>query len=223
MSAVTGKILDNEVSVIIGDVTRTGADAIVVPEFQSCASYGGVGGAVARNGAEKGMQNFDAYVSQNGEQKFGTVVLTASGGGSSRALLHVVSVGSGENYEFDTVKSCMFNSLKVAEQNGITSIAAPALGTGIIGSLTAKQSAEAMMAAIAEYKKQGGKSIPVSFVIYDDESACRDFAEVLRSGSYASANDAQVGRREFDRGRWVVGMSRDAAANRAKFGKKDPA
>ena len=74
------------------------------------------------------------------------------------------------------------------------------------------------MGAIFEYKKQGGQSIPVSFVIYGDQSAFKEFGKVLQSGSYASANDAQAGQQPLDPVRWAVGMSRDARANAAKFG-----
>ena len=138
MTNVTGKIGNNDVSILLGDITRTGVDAVIVPEFQSGASYGGVGGAVARSGALAGMEAYEQYVRTNGKQDFGTVILTPSGGGKSSQLLHVVSVGSGKQYEFDTVRTCIFKALEIAEQKGINSIAAPALGTGIIGDLTSK-------------------------------------------------------------------------------------
>lgn len=216
---VSARVNDNDVTVELGDVTRTGADAIIVPQFDNCASYGGVGGAVARNGAVEGMQKYELYLQKNGEQKFGTVVLTTSGGGNSKYLLHAVSVGSGTEHEFNTAKLCMFNAMEIAEQNGVKSVAAPALGTGIIGRLTDRQSAEAMMSGIAEYKQKGGKNIPVSFVIFGDIDAYQAFANVLRSGSYSENGIySQVGERELDVDRWRTEMNRDAIGNRKHFG-----
>jgi hypothetical protein len=55
------------------------------------------------------------------------------------------------------------------------------LGTGIIGSLEPKQSAEAMMSAIKEYRQEGGKMIFVDFVIYGDRAAHKAFADVMES------------------------------------------
>jgi hypothetical protein len=74
-----------------------------------------------------------------------------------------------------------------------------------------------MMSAIAAYQQQGGRNIPISFVIYGDQAAHADFAKVLQSGSYVSANDAQIGGRVFDPDRWIVGIMRDKQANQAKF------
>jgi O-acetyl-ADP-ribose deacetylase (regulator of RNase III) len=97
------------------------------------------------------LDEFQEFVDSEGEQKFGTVLLTKSGGGNSKHLLHVVSVASPREHEFDTVQTAFYNALKVAETNGIKRIVAPAMGTGIIGQLTAAQSAKAMMSAIEQY------------------------------------------------------------------------
>ena len=77
---VSGKIEGNDVSVEMGDITQSSVDAIIVPQFTRCGSYGGVGGSVARSGAEDGMRAYDDFLSEAGEQKFGTVLLTESGG-----------------------------------------------------------------------------------------------------------------------------------------------
>ena len=82
-NVVSGKINGNDVSVKMGDITQSGVDAIIVRQFTSCGSYGGVGGAVARSGAEAGMSAYDDFILEAGEQKFGAVLLTESGGGGA--------------------------------------------------------------------------------------------------------------------------------------------
>jgi O-acetyl-ADP-ribose deacetylase (regulator of RNase III) len=218
MKSQKGQIGSNNVDVVLGDMTKIESDAYIVPQFTGAASYGGVGGAVARAGAEEGLAAYQRFIDQKGEQKFGQVVLTKSGGGRSSCLLHVVSVGSGEEDEFNTIQTAFFNALKVAESQGIESIASPAMGTGIIGSLTAEQSANAMMSAADQYAAEGGKPIKLSFVIYGDESAYNAFVTVLQSGVYKTAKK-EKGRKEFNIGEWIVGMQRDADANGERFGR----
>ena len=221
MASVTGRIKNNRVTVEMGDITQSCAEAIVVPQFTNCSSYGGVGGSVARSGARVGMQTYDAFISEQGEQKYGSVLLTPAGGGGSDYLLHVASLGSGADSEFNTIKTSMFNVLKVAEENGVDSIAAPALGTGIVGSLTGKQSAEAMMSAIKEYADKGGKPINIRFVIYGDKNAFDRFSDALKSDSFSFANEKQLGKKPFNMASWVTGMARDANANKKKFGSEN--
>ncbi len=212
----SGKIQNNEITVALGDMTKRAADAYVVPQFTSAASYGGVGGAVARSGGREGLDSFQEFIDAQGEQKFGTVLLTDSGGGAAKKLLHVVSVGSDRADEFNTIQTAFYNALKVAEQNGLKEIAAPAMGTGIIGQLTSRQSAKAMMSALNQYAEEGGQPIKVSFVIYGDQAAYQDFADTLKDKSYSTAQKEE-GQKKFDAGKWVVGMARDADANNKAF------
>jgi hypothetical protein len=74
MSDFFGEIKGNPVAIKLGDITRSQVDAIVVPEFNSSASYGGV----ARSGALKGMEQFDEFVSEKGHQPFGAVLFRFS-------------------------------------------------------------------------------------------------------------------------------------------------
>ncbi len=200
------------VKIILGDITKVKCDAYVVPQFTSAASYGGVGGAVARSGGLKGLEAYDKFVQQKGEQPFGKILLTPSGGGNSKSLLHVVSVGSGEDNEFNTIQTAFYNVLKLAQEQGIQSIAAPALGTGMIGRLTDKQSANAMLSAIHQFAKEGG-NLDVSIVIYGSKPAHVDFIETLELGQFEAAKD-ESGKKDINLADWVEGMSRDAKANR---------
>ena len=176
------------VKVLAGDMTVMPTDAYVVPQFTYAASSGGVGGAVAHAGGVGGLKQYQEFINQQGEQPFGKVLLTESGGGNARYHLHVVSVGSPPQDEFNTVQTAMFNALSTAAQNGIQSIIAPAMGTGIIGKLTPEQSAKAMMSAVQAFVSQGNSEIQeVTFVIFRDIPAVQAFAAVLESGSFSTA------------------------------------
>lgn len=212
MERIEGQIRNVTLRIAFGDMTKVKADAYIVPQFTSCASYGGVGGAVARAGAVKGIDEFQEFVSRGGEQKFGTVLLTNSHGGNSNKLLHTVSVGSSKEHEFDTVQTSIYNALRTAEENGVKSVVSPALGTGIIGQLTPEQSAKSILSAVKNFADEG-RNMDVSVVIYGDRGAYNDFVKTLSTKSYETANK-EKGAQELDIGRWIVGMQRDADANR---------
>ncbi|MFI3241892.1 MAG: macro domain-containing protein [Alphaproteobacteria bacterium] len=203
------KIQNISVQVISGDMTSIKADAYIVPQFNNCTSYGGVGGAVNRAGACTGMKSYDEIV-RSGRQDFGSAFLVPSGGGLSKFLLHVVSVGSGERQEFETVQKSIFSALKLADDAGLKSILCPALGTGIIGDLTDEQSAKAILSAIAKFAEVATSLEEFSIVIYGGRTVY--FETVLNSASYQDAKP-QRGCRAFDFGRWAANMVMDSAKN----------
>ncbi|TNE32676.1 MAG: hypothetical protein EP349_01095 [Alphaproteobacteria bacterium] len=206
MESYTDKINNVTVSVALGDLTQLKVDAFVVPEFAGGASYGGVGGAVANGGGDRGLEAYQQHVNKNGKQAFGAVVLTESGGGNAPYLLHAASVGSEREEEFLTVQTSIVNALETAHEKGLSSVAAPALGTGIIGQLTDTQSAKAMMSAVDAFsQKYPDAEMEVSLVIFGSGAAYNSFLEVLQNKSYENVS-AEAGGRVFDFARWNSGM-----------------
>lgn len=205
-------IENQKVSISLGDMTKVKADAYLVPEFNTAASFGGVGGAIARAGATMGLELYQEHVDKNGQQPFGQVVLTPSGGGNAPHLLHVVSVGSGEENEFSVIQTCVYNVLRTAEENGIGKIVIPALGTGIIGRLTDEQSAKAMMSAIHRYASEGGQPLEIAFVLFAGQPTLNSFENIIKTKAYENVSH-ETGERDIDLARWVFGMNGDAAAN----------
>jgi O-acetyl-ADP-ribose deacetylase (regulator of RNase III) len=211
-----GRIGNTSVQVSLGDMTQVKADAYLVPEFDSCVSLGGVGGAVYRGGAVSGMNAYENHLKSNGgSQPFGAAIVTPSGGGNSKHLIHVVSVGSDRQEEFKTVQTSVYNALKAAAGKGIKTVVAPALGTGIIGQLTSEQSAQAMLSGIQKFAVEVGDQNQVQIVIYGDKRAQETFGRVLSSGTFSHAvAEFQIGQKEFDPEEWIRSMHADVNANK---------
>jgi len=206
MENYTDKINNATVSIALGDMTKLKADAFVVPEFASGSSYGGVGGAVANTGGHRGLEAYQKHIDQNGAMEFGSVLLTESGGGNAKYLLHAVSVGSEREEEFSVVQSAVFKALETAHEKGLKSLVAPALGTGIIGQLTDTQSAKAMLSAVDAFsQKYPDSEMAVSVVIFGSNAAYNSFLGVLQNKAYENVS-AEAGGRTFDFGRWADGM-----------------
>lgn len=205
--AQDGRIGGVAVNIINGDVTRQNTEAIVVPHFHGEVSWGGVGGAVAAAGGSDGLQLAERYFeAEQGSIRvdFGNAFVTRSQN-MGRALINVVSVGSGAEREYAVVQDSVRNALVEAQTVGIKSVSIPVLGTGIIGRLSNDQAAEAILSAVKQFTDAGGRMDEVRIVAFRNPSQVTAFTTSLRSGNFSSSL-SPVGEREIDQGRWVRGM-----------------
>lgn len=190
-------------NVICGNLVALDVDAIMVPEFDSQASFGGVGGAVIRSGAKAGMDEFNDLAAKNGFN-YGQALLTKSGGGKAEYLLHLVTVGSPDEFAF--VQKAVCEALKLADEAGVHTIACPLVGSGIIGSLTPEQSAKAVFSAVAMFEKVATKIETVTMVLYNE--AIEPVQEVLDSKSYLNVK-AEPGQKVYSYVEWLEGFAKD--------------
>lgn len=195
-----------EIVIALGDMTRlTGLGAWVVPHFAGAVSYGGVGRAVLMAGGKTGLEALEPRIQG---MQFGDVAITDAGKADVGKLIHVISVGSNRDQEFGIVQTAVKNALKAAEEAGIESVVFPALGTGIIGQLTARQSAHAMLEAISQHPAEKVKQVTV--IIYGNESAYHEFVRVYQN---PTERVSTVGEKEFNAAAWAVGMTIDLHAH----------
>lgn len=191
-----GKI---NVDIVCEDIAFVYADVVVVPEFQNCASYGGVGGAIAKT-ARKGMKEYDICAkAQN--LPFGSAVITPAGSFFCHYLAHVVTVGCSKEQAFEYIQAAVEKALVLADRKWVKSVAIPALGTGVIGTLTLKQSAKAIFAAVAEFSKVAKYVSQVKFVVYNEE--IQPVEDVLWDESYLTSG-REIGEKEFSFGKWYA-------------------
>jgi O-acetyl-ADP-ribose deacetylase (regulator of RNase III) len=200
----------------LGDMTEAKAGAYIVPQFDSCASEGGVGAAICRAGGQLGViDEYEGILRKvGGTLEFGLAFVTPSHGGNADRLIHVVSVGSGREREYNVVHEAIYNALMAAKDAGIKSVICPLLGTGIIGALTDEQSAKAMFSAIRRFDRESPASgIEMTFVAYANPAnknhpTFRTLQTVLTDQGYEGASPV-VGVREFDALRFQRELQRD--------------
>jgi O-acetyl-ADP-ribose deacetylase (regulator of RNase III) len=125
--------MDKRVSVIRGDITQMEVDAIVNAANSSLMGGGGVDGAIHRAGGPTILEECRVIVNRRGRCPTGQAVITSGGNLPARFVIHTVGPiwYGGNNNEAELLADAYRNSLKLAVENGVKTIAFPNISTGI--------------------------------------------------------------------------------------------
>jgi O-acetyl-ADP-ribose deacetylase (regulator of RNase III) len=126
-----------QVVVAVGDITAEHVDAIVNAANSTLLGGGGVDGAIHSKGGPSILRECE-NVRQNlypGGLATGLAVMTSGGKLPAKFVIHTVGPvrGSHGGQESVLLADCYRNSLTLAAQQGLASIAFPAISTGVYG------------------------------------------------------------------------------------------
>jgi len=96
-------------------------------------------------------------------------VITTGGKLRAKYVIHAVGPRFGEGDEDRKLASATLNSLKVAEKNGLKSIAFPAISTGVFR-LPVDRCANIMLSTVASYLNGSTELEKVIFYLYDSNT-----------------------------------------------------
>lgn len=121
------------IEVIQGDITKIQTDAIVNAANTSLLGGGGVDGAIHRAGGSEILEECQKIRNRQGGCKVGEAVITNAGKLPSKFVIHTVGPvwNNRKNDEEKLLALSYLNSLKLAVNNQIESIAFPNISTGI--------------------------------------------------------------------------------------------
>ena len=117
------------------DITREKVDAIVNAANSSLMGGGGVDGAIHAAGGPEIVEHCRRIVAQQGPLPAGRAVATTAGRLPARHVIHTVGPmwAGGDRGEPEALASCHRESIRVADGLQLTSIAFPAISTGLFG------------------------------------------------------------------------------------------
>ena len=157
------------VVIIAGDLVEQEVDAIVNAANNELQLGGGVAGAIRRAGGPSIQDECDRH----GPVRVGEAAITGAGNLRARYVIHAASMSLGGRTTRESLRSSMDDTFRLAQRYEVSSIAVPAVGTGIAGfplDDCARIMAEALIAALSD----GWPPREVRFVLFG-ENAKRPF------------------------------------------------
>lgn len=135
--ANVGRFLDGRVTIRVGDITQEAVDVVVNAANNTLLGGGGVDGAIHRAGGpeiKKECQDIRRLEYPDGLPT-GAAVITTAGRMKARYVIHTVGpvYGKGGTDKAEKLAACYFNSLALAVNRRLETIAFPAISTGIYG------------------------------------------------------------------------------------------
>jgi O-acetyl-ADP-ribose deacetylase (regulator of RNase III) len=159
------------IRLVKGDITRQNVDAIVNAANSSLMGGGGVDGAIHRAGGPAILEECKQIVARQGGCPPGEAVITTAGNLPAKFVIHTVGPvwQGGENKEAEKLASCYKNSLQLAADNKLTSIAFPNISTGVYG-YPKKEAAEVAVNTVSDFLEKNSSVSKVIFICFDEEN-----------------------------------------------------
>jgi O-acetyl-ADP-ribose deacetylase (regulator of RNase III) len=161
-----GNVGGLKLEVTRGDITDQGdVEAVVNAANAGLTSGGGVAGAIHR-AAGPGLYEECRPLAPI---RPGEAVITGGHGLPNRYIIHTLGPVYGrDRSEAELLSSCYRNALTLAEENGISSVAFPAISTGIFGYPTEEAAGVALRTVIERAESTRSVHL-VRFVLFSEE------------------------------------------------------
>ena len=150
------------------DITKETTEAIVNAANSSLLGGGGVDGAIHRAGGPSILQECKRIVAKIGTLSPGKAVLTTGGRLPAKYVVHTVGpvYRGGQQHEAETLASCYRESIRIADEHAIRSLAFPSISTGAFG-YPVNEAAEIAVRTIVEALPPCTHVEQVRFVLFD--------------------------------------------------------
>ena len=157
---------DRKIDIVWGDITKLDVDAIVNAANTTLLGGGGVDGAIHRAAGPELLQECRAL----GGCKPGEAKITRGYNLPARFVIHTVGPvwSGGKRGEAETLASCYRNSLQVAVNNQIKTIAFPAISCGAYR-YPVIEAAQIAVETTGDFLAKEDKIDNVTFVLATDE------------------------------------------------------
>lgn len=159
-----------DITLVRGDITKQEVDAIVNAANSSLLGGGGVDGAIHRAGGKSILEDCQAIRARQGGCPTGQAVITTGGNLPAQKVIHTVGPvwRGGDHGEAELLKSCYRNSLQLAVENDLLSLAFPCISTGIYG-YPIQLAAPLAVQVVRDFVNENPGLKEIRFVVFSDE------------------------------------------------------
>ena len=160
------------IKIVKGDITKSKTDAIVNAANSSLLGGGGVDGAIHRAGGPAILEACKKIRAEQGGCPTGEAVITTAGNLPSKFVIHTVGpVWTGHDIEkkIKELSNCYLNSLRLAIENQIKTIAFPNISTGVYH-FPKDKAAEIAISTVKNFLKENEQIKEIQFVCFDEEN-----------------------------------------------------
>lgn len=156
---------------LTGDITRHTADALVNAANSSLMGGGGVDGAIHRVGGPEILAECKEYRKSHPPLPAGSAIATTAGRLPSRYVIHTVGPiwYGGDQGEPNKLASCHRESIRIADELELASLAFPAISTGAFG-YPAHLAAEVAVRSVTDALAATRYVREVVFVLFDERT-----------------------------------------------------
>ncbi len=164
------RIFSKVIEMVQGDITNAEVDAIVNAANSQLAGGGGVDGAIHRAAGPQLLEAGREIVKKNGPLPPGEAVITPGFNLKARYVIHTVGpiYRDGNHGEKNILSNAYRNSLMLAEENGLTTVAFPAISCGVYG-YPWGEAAEVALSTLKEVLEKVSVVKEVKIYLYSEE------------------------------------------------------
>lgn len=157
--------MKEKIALVKGDITEMKVEAIVNAANTSLILGGGLAGVIRR----KGGPSIQEECNRHRPVALGAAAITGAGNLPAKYVIHAASMTPGGNTTARSLADSTLNSLILAEEKGVKTIAFPAIGTGI-GGFGLEECARIMLQEVINFLPKSRIIEKVYFVLYDDNA-----------------------------------------------------
>ena len=169
------KVGQATIAVERGDISMIEVDAVVNAANTTLAMGAGVAGALKRRGGG----GIEEEAMGLGPVEIGEAVITTAGNLPATHVIHAAVMGTDLKTDPEIIGTTTRAVLALAVKHRLSSLALPALGTGV-GHIAPALSAEAMIEAVMAHLKTGGSSLKRVIFMISQDDVHRVFVETLK-------------------------------------------
>ena len=163
------KVGEARLSLVQGDITQQEVDAIVNAANSGLMGGGGVDGAIHRAGGPSILEECKKIIARIGRLPAGKAVITTGGNLKAKYVIHTVGPvwHGGNRGESELLASAYRESLKLATERKLSSVAFPSISTGAYGYPVHDATGVALSTVIAFLRDKATSLQNVFFILYD--------------------------------------------------------